>query len=77
MRIKNEYGEQSTAKKIATELVEEQIVCGLACIRENIEYDYTEKQHEAIMDQAEKIAMRALIKIDADWKNCEIETHLR
>jgi hypothetical protein len=29
------------------------------------------------MDQAEKIAMRALIKIDADWKNCEIETHLR
>ena len=73
MRIKNEFGEQSTAKKIATELVEEQIVCGLVGIRENIEYDYTENQKKAIMDQAEKIAKRALTKINADWKNAEID----
>ena len=72
MRIKNEFGEQSTAKKIATKLVEEQIVCGLVGIRENIEYDYTENQQKAIMDQAEKIAKRALIKINADWKNLEL-----
>tara|TARA_R100000781_G_C4043020_1_gene114687 strand:+ start:480 stop:689 length:210 start_codon:yes stop_codon:yes gene_type:complete len=63
----------STAKKIATELVEEQIVCGLVGIRENIEYDYTEKQKEAIMDQADKIAKRALIKINPDWKNYKLQ----
>lgn len=64
MKIKD-----STAKKIATELVEEQIVCGLVGIRENIEYDYTEKQKEAIMEQVKKITKRALILINADWKN--------
>ena len=61
-----------TAKKIATKLVEEQIICGLNNISWNIDNEYTEKQYEAIMDQAEKIAKRALIKINADWKNSTI-----
>tara|TARA_R100000742_G_C4243800_1_gene63019 strand:- start:71 stop:298 length:228 start_codon:yes stop_codon:yes gene_type:complete len=69
---------ESTAKKIATELVEEQIICGLNNISWDIgchgtdDSQYTEKQYEAIMDQAEKIAKRALIKINADWKNSKI-----
>jgi len=63
---------ESTAKKIATKLVEEQIICGLNNISWNIDSEYTEKQHEAIMDQAEKIAKRALIKINADWKNYKL-----
>tara|TARA_A100001515_G_scaffold113156_1_gene94366 strand:- start:570 stop:791 length:222 start_codon:yes stop_codon:yes gene_type:complete len=68
MKIKD-----STAKKIATDLVEEQIVCGCNNISQEIEYmvgcDLTEKQQEAIMEQVNKIAKRALIKINSDWKN--------
>ena len=64
---------ESTAKKIATELVEEQIICGLNNISWNIDNEYTEKQYKAIMDQADKIAKRALIKINPDWKNYKLQ----
>ena len=73
MKIKN-----STAKKIALDLVVEQIVCSLNNISDNLEYgldaeeNYTEKQKEAIMIQAEKIALRSLIKIDPSWKGYRI-----
>ena len=57
-------------------LIERQLLsykeCGLNNISWNIDNEYTEKQYEAIMDQAEKIAKRALIKINADWKNSTI-----
>ena len=73
MKIRN-----STAKKIALDLVVEQIVCSLNNILDNLEYgldaeeNYTEKQKEAIMIQAEKIALRSLIKIDPSWKGYRI-----
>ena len=73
MKIRN-----STAKKIALKLVTEQIVCSLNNIFDNLEYGldaqegYTEKQKEAIMIQAEKIALRSLIKIDPSWKGYRI-----
>ena len=73
MKIKN-----STAKKIALDLVVEQIVCSLTSIANNLEHGldaqegYTEKQKEAIMIQAEKIALRSLIKIDPSWKGYRI-----
>ena len=73
MKIRN-----STAKKIALDLVVEQIVCSLNNISDNLEYgldvekSYTEKQKEAIMIQAEKIALRSLIKIDPSWKGYRI-----
>ena len=69
---------KSTAKKIALDLVVEQIVCSLNNILDNLEYgldaeeNYTEKQKEAIMIQAEKIALRSLIKIDPSWKGYRI-----
>tara|TARA_R100000656_G_scaffold20885_1_gene18610 strand:+ start:704 stop:931 length:228 start_codon:yes stop_codon:yes gene_type:complete len=73
MKIRN-----STAKKIALDLVVEQIVCSLSNISDNLGYGldaqegYTEKQKEAIMIQAEKIALRSLIKIDPSWKGYRI-----
>lgn len=64
---------ESTAKKIATELVEEQIICGLININDNIDGEYTNKQHEAIMEQVKKVSLRALRKIDSDWKNYTVD----
>ena len=69
MKIKN-----STAKKIAIDLVTEQIYCSLCNINENLNYEkYTEKQQDEIMKQAEKAASRALVKIDSRFKGCKID----
>jgi len=72
MKIKN-----STAKKIAIDLVTEQIYCSLCNIYENLDNGYcekyTEKQQDEIMKQAEKAASRALVKIDSRFKGCKID----
>ena len=74
MKIKD-----STAKKIAIELVSEQIYCSLCNISENLrsgytlhDMNYTEKQQDAIMEQVEKAVYRSLVKIDPTYKGCKL-----